>query len=542
MSEKAIKQLQELDNWKKEIEAERFDLMNQAMQSSDPEILLKAQRMWEDVQPKSNVSGKTLIFDPLNVSTNLDYKENASSIAYGTLRKMSKTPIIRAIIGTRIEQIADFGQPQSQDHQPGFIIRKKVSPYLRGSKRKVEMTTDELKRAEYLTEFVMNCGNSFNEWTGDDFDAFLRKFTSDSLTLDQATMEVVRDRIGRPVEFFACDGALYRKAPDWNDPAYMKKYKVDYQDLPPKEHGYYPSTVQVMNTQVVQQFYPWELCFGIRNPSSNIYDNGYGTSELEDLIRIVTWMLNSDDYNGKFFSQGSSPKGILKVVGQTNEARLAEFKQQWLAMVQGVQNAWRTPVLEGDSVEWIDLQKSNNDMEFSKWQEYLIRLSCAIYKISPDEIGFEITRGSTGSNGFGNAASDNKQHSKDKGLKPLLKFIQKKLNKYVIHALDPDYELVFVGLGDDEKDELEGDIKKLSNFMTINEVREKRNLPPIEGGDIVANAVYLQGQQMAMFGDPESNEVVAEETGEVEEKSLESDPLWKGFGSFHKEMMGEDSN
>jgi len=463
-----LKQISELDQWKKEVESEKHGLIMKAAQSNDPEVLLKAQEYWEDVQPKSNSNTKTVVFDPLNVSNDLDYKHKVTNITYSTLRSMSRTPIVKSIITTRIEQVADFAQPQPKDHAPGFIIRKKTSPYNRGRK-KVKMSQGEMERAEWLTEFIMNCGNSFNSWVGDDFNSFLRKFVNDSMTLDQGVFEVVRDRVGRPVSFQASDGALFRKAPDWNDKRYMGLYKNNIQDLPKKEKGYYPTHLQVMNERVIQEFYPWELCFGIRNPTTNIYSNGYGCSELEDLIKVVTWMLNSDDYNGKFFSQGSSPKGILKVVGQTNEARLAEFRQQWMSMVQGVRNAWRTPILEGDKAEWIDLQKSNQDMEFAKWQEYLVRLSCAIYKISPDEIGFEITKGSQGNGGLGNSASDNKQHSKDKGLKPLLRFIQKNINKFIINALDTEYEFLFVGLGDDEDDELDIDIKKMSNFMTINE-------------------------------------------------------------------------
>lgn len=531
------KEISELEAFEKEINAEKLALITKAMQSSDPTAIIKAQQIWQDVQKKSDVSQKTMIFDPLNVSTSLNYKDSNSGISYGTLRRMSKTPIIRAIIGTRLEQISAYAQPQSKDYEPGFVIRKKKT--LVDTSRK-EMTRDELMKAQWLTDFVMNCGNSKNNWTGDDFDSFTRKFISDSLTLDQGVFEVVRDRKGRPISFSAEDGALFRKAPDWNDPKYLEMYKKQGMQMPDQINGYYPAHVQILRTEIQAEFYPWELCFGIRNPTTDIYVNGYGTSELEDLIRIVTWMLNGDDYNGKFFSQGSSPKGILKVVGQTNEARLAEFRQQWMAMVQGVQNAWRTPILEGDKVDWIDLQKSNQDMEFAKWQEYLIRLSCAIYKIAPDEIGFDISKTSGGGLNSGNA-EEKLEYSKDKGLKPLLRFLQKKLNKFVINPLDPDYELVFVGIEEEEASELAGDVTKMSNFMTINEIREKRGLPAIDGGDIIANQYYTQAQQAKMAGNPDSNAAVDEEEDDKDstkdvEKALAKDPLLKSFVEYSNQI------
>ena len=60
-------------------------------------------------------------------------------------------------------------------------------------------------------------------------------------------------------------------------------------------------------------FFPWELTFGIRNKSSDIFTNGYGVSELEDMVQIVTWLLFGMQYNSNFFSQGSNTKGLKKL-------------------------------------------------------------------------------------------------------------------------------------------------------------------------------------------------------------------------------------
>ncbi|MGX8680818.1 MAG: COG2426 family protein, partial [bacterium] len=45
----------------------------------------------------------------------------------------------------------------------------------------------------------------------------------------------------------------------------------------------------------------------------------------------------------------------------------------------------------------------------------------------------------------------------------LLKFIQRKINKYIVSQLNPDFEFIFVGMnGLTVKEELEMDIKKAS--------------------------------------------------------------------------------
>ena len=85
--------------------------------------------------------------------------------------------------------------------------------------------------------------------------------------------------------------------------------------------GYLPRYCMVWEEMILKNpttkepilYYPWELGFGIRNKSSNIRRNGYGTSELEILVEIITWILWGMQYNGNFFSQGSQPKGFINI-------------------------------------------------------------------------------------------------------------------------------------------------------------------------------------------------------------------------------------
>ena len=86
----------------------------------------------------------------------------------------------------------------------------------------------------------------------------------------------------------------------------------DRNDFGKKIHGYYPSFVQVYQNTKVNEFYPWELCFGVRNPSTSIYANGYGVSELEELINVVTSMLWGDEYNRRFFQSRFCSQRIVK--------------------------------------------------------------------------------------------------------------------------------------------------------------------------------------------------------------------------------------
>lgn len=556
------KQLQTLDYAQKKMQVKYLNIIEKAAKSDNPEDVIAASQAVSKIEKNNNTSPKAYVIDPLEFNANLGYKDKPFSLTYTTLKRMASAPIINAIIKTRKNQIADFAEPQADRYSTGFVIRKK--PKLG---QDTKMSVRDRRTANALTDFVLNCGGK-SSWTNDDFDAFIRKIVDDSLTYDQMTFECIRNRRGQLERFVATDAATFRLADSAFHDDYENKYfkdrgsmiwfnrdlRVDAKPI----NGYYPQYVQVYQNAIVNEFYPWELCFAVRNPSTSIYSNGYGCSELEDLISIVTSMLYSDEYNRRFFSQGSAPKGLLRVKGGMNKQALQQFRQQWQAMISGVMQSWKTPVVEAD-VDWIDLQKSNRDMEYNSWIEYLIKLTCAIYSIDPSEIGWDISRSGGNSGLFEASQADRLQHSKDKGLYPILKFIQRKINKYIIEPLNPDYEFVFMGLnGMTIEQELEMDIKKLNAFQTINEIRAKWDLPEIEEdeGDLIENSVYFQAynqrkqkemaqeQQQQMgggaFGDEEGGEEEEAEEGNGEEEENPFD--YFGGEDEENEEEGNEEN
>jgi hypothetical protein len=520
---------------KQKLEIKQDLYLQKALSSNNPSDIIAASSHIQTIQQREKSDKKSYVIDPLDFSTYAGYKDKPFSLSYGTLRRMAKTPIINSIIKTRKNQVAAFAEPQSDKYSTGFVVRKKRKL---GEPLNQEVSNEEWGKIRYITDFLLNCGTN-ESWTADDFDTFLRKLVDDSLTFDQCTFEVIRDRRGRPYEFLATDASTYRIADSLDDD--------NYHGQRTSIKGYFPSYVQIYQGQAVSQFYPWELCFGTRNPSTNIMLNGYGTSELEELIQIVTSMLYSDEYNRKFFTQGAIPKGFLKVKGNVSEGTLQQFRQHWMSMIQGVQNSWRTPVVEAD-VEWVDLQKNNTDMEFGKWQEYLIKLSCGIYTIDPSEINFDLSGSSNGQKAMFEGNNEARlKHSKDKGLYPLLKFLQRKINRMIVSQIDPEYEFCFVGMdGMTIQEEAELATKKMT-FMKLNEVRKDFN-PNLEDlgeqGEMITNPIWAQMQQMANQNDmmqqqqqfQSENDVVAEEAPDKNNAEKGENPIEDAFNKFLQEL------
>lgn len=501
--------------------------LQKALQSNDIGEIMKAQNYLKTIKKREEVDFKSILVDPMDVSHSLGFKHKNFSVSYDVLRGMARTHIVKSIIETRKEQISDFCTPRDNKNGVGWVIQKKKGYLYKPNEKAKPLTKQEEQRIEQMMEFIMECGSVENTWHGDDFDTFVRKIVDDSLTLDQATYEIVRNKGGQIVEFFATDGATFRIADSYDDDDARQEVLVN---------GYAPSYVQLYNGNVISEFYPWEMCFGIRNPSSNIYSNGYGRSELEDMMQTVTAILNADTYNANFFRVGSAPKGILKYSGNINPNTVEDFRRQWTAQVAGVMNMHKIPMINADKLDFITTGQNNKDMEFAKFQEFLIKITCAMYKIDPAEVGFPM-QGTTEAGGLGGdgGTSEKLKYSRAKGLKPLLRKIEKWFNKYIVSQIDPGYELKFVGMeGDDDEDtEIERDVKAVSNFMTLNEVRAKRNLPPVENGDIVLNPTYLQAMGMAQQGDEESNSAV----DGMQEDGDEENPFMAG----NNDESGDDN-
>lgn len=345
---------------------------------------------------------KSWTVDPYSFLESVTHRERPAALSFEQLRRMAtQCDVVNAIITTRVNQVASFCEPQTDRHQIGFAIQMRDSN-APGSRAAAKMAQD-------LTVSVQHCG--IPGLAGDNFEQFLRKFTRDSLIYDQAVAEVVPRRNGLPAYFEAVDAATIRIAASPMEPMDSRGHK----ELDPKKVGSafqqalqsyqkdlmvkqgkieVPAKyVQLINGTVKASYAPDELYFGIRNPRSDINVNGYGMSELENMIGIVTSYLYAEEYNRKIFTQGSIPKGILNVRGDMTDEQLAGFKREWQTLIAGVNNSWRTPVINAEDIDYVNLQSVNKDMEYMQWVQFLVRLCSALYLIDPAEINFDMPRG-----------------------------------------------------------------------------------------------------------------------------------------------------
>lgn len=488
--------------------------MQIATQQIMPMVREQIEKGWKQIpNAEAKRSPKTWFYDPLTLQYSLGYKDRRFNLTYGILKRtVSELGLLSAIINTRIGQVTAFAQPYRLTRSLGYVIKHKDSEH--------KTTTSELAFIKELESFIQNCGriepNPYSRTKRDDFDDFLKKIVRDSLTYDQMTAEIVPDRLGVPYEFYAVDASTIRLASDDRYVGINSSFheRVGFVPSVPtrfgnlydgRHYGHDLVTaegrpieyVQVINGQIENVYDAYELAFGVRNPRTDIYIQGYGYGEVEQIITIITSHLYAEQYNKNFFSQGSSPKGMLNLKGDNwTQDTLEDFQRQWAAQAAGVENSWKTPILQSEGIEWIDLNKTNQEMEFGKWIEYLIKITCGVYMIDPAEVNFDMHGGVQQTPLFESSQEWKLKASRDKGLKPLLKFLAKFINRNIIDRIDDHFMLEFVGLDElSENEKHEMLTEQISAYLTLNEARRKLDLPDLEYGDVPMNPVYFQAME-----------------------------------------------
>lgn len=450
--------------------------------AAHPGALIKAGRPDDPQIAPTDREAAGLLLDPFGIWAIIgQYRERPSAMTVDLLRQMASTPLLSPIIKRRCDQLGQFGERQRTPHSPGFQVA------LRDVKR--APTRAELKAIDEVSTFLEQTGaiSDLRELKiRPNFRCFLKSLARDALVFDQACFQVIPNRFGRPAEFLAM-------------PAHTIRLARHEGPRPPGPRDFDAVRyVQVYEDVVIAEFTAQELCFGVRNPRTDIEVAGYGFSEVEQVAKVLTAFLLGWNHNERFFTQGAAVKGILNLKGLIPDKMLDAFKRQWYAMAAGGENAWRTPIMASDGIEWIDLHLNNTEMQFDKWIDLQIKLACATFAMDPAEIQF--VYGNAGqAQAMGSADVEAKvTASREAGLRPLAEEVFGWLNTHVIWPINPDLVVQAAGLQktslDDERDVQE----KESRFLkTVDELRAANDLAPLPDGKgaCILNPAWLQFAQ-----------------------------------------------
>lgn len=478
----------------------------------DDELSVAIRKLESDQIKKSKQFKSKAYEEPFlgNFSMNPDYKEAPSSRGnfnlLETLKAWSKKNIIlNAIMNTRVNQVSLFCTPaRYSDKGVGYEVRLKDPS--------ATPSSHEINRIKEIEDFLEHTGKDKDDFTRDNLRTFVKKITRDRLTYDKINFELIYDNEGKLNWFKAVDASTIFVGVD--DEGKEPKNKKD------KRY------VQLLDRQIVAEFTPKEMAWEVHNPRTDVTVGRYGYPELEIAMNHLQYHENTEVFNARYFSQGGTTRGLLHIkTGQEqSQQALQSFRREWTSMFSGVNGAWKIPVVTAEDIKFVNMTQSSKDMEFEKWLNYLINVICSVFSIDPSEINFPNRGGATGNSGntLNEGSSEERyRNSKDKGLEPLLKFIEDAINKYIVSQFGDKYVFNFVGGDTQTEAEIIEMLKKKAEIgLTINDIREELGYPPVEGGDVVLAGVHvqrlgqlLQKEQMEQQRQMDINQFVAQQTG-----------------------------
>jgi hypothetical protein len=444
-----------------------------------------------------------------------EWRDRWSNLSFDMLRQMvDQTPVLGSVVMTRIRQVKRFCRVPDLGKGPGFQIRLKDPNAKLGS--------DEKQTVALLQDFFTHSGWEKNprqraRLRRDNFSNFMAKSVRDSLILDSAPIETEykRDKRLGIDGFYAVDGATIRLC---NEDGYRGDDEI--------------FALQVVDGQIRSCYTHDDLIYVPRNPRTDVLVAGYGMSETELLVRVITGFLNAFTYNTKYFDSNAIPKGLLHLTGDYGQEDMVAFKRYWNSMVKGINNAWTLPVLVSKNQEskaaFENFGVEVNEIMFSKWMVFLTSIICAIYGIAPDEINFESFTSGTSSLS-GSDTEEKLIHSADKGLRPLLSHYEDIFSDYIVGEFGDKYCFRWTGL--DEEDPQTA-WQKDQKLMTFNEGRKARGLEAIKGslGDCPLDPA-LMGQwsqinqaEQADYGDPGAEQGQGSQPGDDQNVDPGQDP------------------
>lgn len=518
------------------------------------------------------------------------WKEKVGLVGNPVLKSMARRDsVVIAIHQTRVAQASAFTKKQKNRYVPGWLVVAE-NPADLTEDQKLELANPELTPEEYqalkytfeqeriklkkqqekeileIEEFIKHCGMPADESDTThkriDFDKWIKIAVRDRLTYNYAAVELVPQKNGERCHHFYPVSALTVKYATKRSAEQLQKLMIENmvaRGIDPEEakrRGNKPYRyVQVVRGQVVAAWSEDWFVFEAANPTIDPEDNGYAMGELEMLIQIITAHLYAEAHNRNFFVQGIGTKGLLHIKGENiSRAQLEAFKRQWFNQISNTRNAFRPPIIGmADEVKWVPLAQSNREMEFEQWMNYLIRICCAVYQIDPAEINFDISKVNTST--LNESSNETRiKSSRDKGLKPLLDYIQNMINNNILPRWNPEYakkyRFEFVGLdAETRQQEIDRLEKETRVWKTINEARIEMGKAPLEDGDIVLNAIYsqylAQKLQQEQMDQQQEEAAMGEDDGLGENGDGTSGPVNHDMNSQHSEeaqKMEEEFN
>lgn len=371
-------------------------------------------------------------------------------ITFATLRRMSRVNWVdRACIKTLTDEIT--GQPWN------IVPIDAKKPYNTNLQTWLELMLKQPNQNKESWRMLMD------------------KVVEDILVCDAGIVEKVRDQKGRVVELYYVDGTTIKPCYD------IKGMLGD----PTAYEQYLPTPT---NQLAVASWSKWDLIRMQWNPSGAIDNYGWGLSPVEAGLAVATAFLNAEAYTMSFFQRNTIPPVIINLGEDVPENEVANFRAYLAAEMAGQAGFWQPFAMSGGKgFDIKQLMKSPQEMAFREYLEWQMKWKVALYRMSPQDIGFNLDQ-------YKVEGNVQLQLSQNKAINSIKDMLAGYINTEIINdpgwGIDPfDINLKFQWIDADTVDPVDqATIDKIYWSMGVienNYIRKERfGLDPIVGGKV----------------------------------------------------------
>ena len=210
------------------------------------------------------------------------------------------------------------------------------------------------------------------------------------------------------------------------------------------------------------------------------FNGRVGKSVINMAKEAIGLGMSAEEFGAKFFSQGAQPGGIVEYPESLSDDAYRRYKQDVRDEYQGISNSHKIMVLE-EGMKYHQTGIPPDDAQFLETRQFQKREIAMIYRVPPHMLG-DMESGAS--------YSSIEQQSISfvvNTIRPWLVRIEQALNDKLISSRNKQNYIKFVVEG-----LLRGDAESRGNFynqmfnigaMSINDIREKEDMNPVDGGD-----------------------------------------------------------
>lgn len=212
----------------------------------------------------------------------------------------------------------------------------------------------------------------------------------------------------------------------------------------------------------------------------NPEDDYYGIGTVEGGILYIETEEDTAIFQRNFIKNQASPSGILTINGKIEKEQFNKVKAAWREKTEGLANVGKTLFIRGADANFTKIGLSLGDLDMEKLKSLTEDKILKMFRMpkiilgDTDQSGLGRGNAETADYVFAKRNIEPKQLRIDDGIQNIIRRNYKDENVIVQHTSQ---------IPEDVDRQLNEDDKLTGRVYTVNEVRERRGLPKVTGGD-----------------------------------------------------------